>query len=150
VASRANFLPPSTSTSTFRQQLAHSSNSLINAQPGPVRIPKTTLLKETSLGDAHLEESNSFSYPDGENAGSVPEMANDQEHSPRGFGEVNNRTQGKEFYGPAATLAFLLELRRCARAYQESEAQDKANTDCASSIVNFLHGDNEMLAGKTL
>lgn len=84
-------------------------------------------------------------YPDG-NSANHPVLEQDPETSPGGFGEVNNRTQGKEFYGPAATLAFLLELRRCARAYQQqtkphsSEVMLSTNdttVNHASSIVNF-------------
>ncbi len=85
-----------------------------------------------------------------------PDMANDQKTSPKGFGEVNNRTNGKEFYGPAATLAFLLELRRRVRDFHQQTMKSRIDSsaptlkpmDRAPSIVNFLHGDDDILPGK--
>lgn len=117
----------------------------------------------TSLDVTHLNivrlETDYLPYPD-VNFAKPPEIEQDPETSPKGFGEVNHRTEGKEFYGPAATLAFLLELRRCARAYQQQTRSDSGNimlstnddtaADPAASIVNFLHGDDEMLSGRIL
>lgn len=86
---------------------------------------------------------------------SVPETTADQEPSPAGFGEINYRTNGKEFYGPAATLAFLLELRSRAKAFQSQHQLSRLDPVDArigsgrhqSSIVNFLDADDDVPLG---
>ena len=77
------------------------------------------------------------------------ELTSDEETSPQGFGNTNYRTNGKEFYGPAATLAFLLELRSRARVFRRQipSANIKTSTEsrrAKSSLVNLMDGeDNE-------
>ena len=77
--------------------------------------------------------------------------SSEEEPSPLGFGETNSRTDGKEFYGPAATLAFLLELRFRARAFrrQISSVQPRPQKDriqSKSSLVNLMDaGNNEFV-----
>lgn len=75
-----------------------------------------------------------------------------EEPRSKGFGEVNEYTSGTEFYGPAATLAFLLELRARARAFQSQLKQvyhqnlpeAVGSTDSGSaSIINFLYGADD-------
>lgn len=76
----------------------------------------------------------------------------DEGPSPNGFGEVNNHTSGTEFYGPAATLAFLIELRSRARSFQ-SQACDRGSDLKESrkiSVVNFFHSADYDVSGKNL
>lgn len=82
----------------------------------------------------------------------------EEEPSPHGFGEVNKYTSGTEFYGPTATLAFLLELRSRARSFQTKSSQlnsrasargSKLRRSRRLSIVNFFHGDDHATSGIT-
>jgi hypothetical protein len=79
-----------------------------------------------------------------------------QEPSPNGFNEVNKYTSGTEFYGPTATLAFLLELRSRARSFQSqfSQINDHSSgggfeprTSRRMSIVNFFHSADPAVSG---
>jgi hypothetical protein len=71
--------------------------------------------------------------------------------NPLGFGEINKRTNGKEFYGPTATLAFLLQLRLYAKSFQiRSRKRSALGESKGSSIVNFLHGDDDTTPGTKL
>jgi hypothetical protein len=79
----------------------------------------------------------------------------DEQLSPNGFREVNKSTSGTEFYGPTATLAFLLELRSRARSFQSQVNEPNARQPRRSSgssklsIDKFFHSnDNEV--SKTL
>jgi hypothetical protein len=98
----------------------------------------------------HVLTTNVAPYPD---IGDPPVAA---EPSPNGFGEVNTHTNGTEFYGPTATLAFLLELRSRARSFQSqnSEGKNRFTTERPEqresrklSIVNFFHGGDDALPG---
>lgn len=80
----------------------------------------------------------------------------EMEPSPNGFGEVNAHTNGTEFYGPTATLAFLLELRSRARSFQSQNSLNRSELPATRSeqsesqklsIVNFFHGDDSALSG---
>ena len=89
--------------------------------------------------------------------GPVPDQStddtssDDEKPSADGFGETNSRTNGKEFYGPAATLAFLLELRSRARVFQRQSMgkesrrllrrRESSNLP-KSSIVNLMDGED--------
>jgi hypothetical protein len=77
-----------------------------------------------------------------------------EEPRSKGFGEVNEYTSGTEFYGPAATLAFLLELRARARAFQSQLSQVYhqnlpeaigSNNSGSVSIISFLYGADDSL-----
>jgi hypothetical protein len=69
--------------------------------------------------------------------------------SPQGLGEINSRTNGKEFYGPAATLVFLLELLRRARIFRRQISNGPVRSSAKAprnklSIINILDaGDSE-------
>lgn len=86
-------------------------------------------------------------------AGQYPEQpaddtSSEDETSPQGFGETNSRTNGKEFYGPAATLAFLMELRSRAAAVRRKlrpiKTQRKTRrTQSRLSLVNIMDGEEE-------
>jgi hypothetical protein len=88
----------------------------------------------------------------------VSQATTDQEPSPRGFGEINYRTNGKEFYGPAATLAFLLELRFRAKAFQSQHGLSGHSPINArigeghrkTSIVTFLDADDDVPSGMSV
>jgi hypothetical protein len=78
------------------------------------------------------------------------------EPGPHGFGEVNKYTSGTEFYGPTATLAFLIELQSRARSFQTKSSQiirkdstkgSKLGRTQMLSIVNFFHGDDQTTSG---
>lgn len=83
-----------------------------------------------------------------------PDGPDEQQLSPNGFGEVNKSTSGTEFYGPTATLAFLLELRSRARSFQSqfnrpnlrpTRSSFGSNGSRKLSIVNFFHSaDNDV------
>jgi hypothetical protein len=78
----------------------------------------------------------------------------DEQLTSNGFGEVNKSTTGTEFYGPTATLAFLLELRSRARSFQSQINELKAHPPTGNfrpngarkmSVVNFFHNiDNDV------
>lgn len=98
----------------------------------------------------HVLTTNVAPYPD------IGDPPVDAEPSPNGFGEVNTHTNGTEFYGPTATLAFLLELRSRARSFQSqnSEGKNRFTTERPEqresrklSIVNFFHGGDDALPG---
>ena len=80
----------------------------------------------------------------------------EEEGGPAGFGQVNDHTSGTEFYGPTATLAFLLELRSRARILQSQISQMNVRPPQAGrepkgprrlSIVNFFHSDDYVISG---
>ncbi|KAH8817495.1 hypothetical protein F5884DRAFT_830552 [Xylogone sp. PMI_703] len=83
----------------------------------------------------------------------APQAEDDRvvESRSKGFEEINEYTDGREFYGPAATLAFLQELRARARSlksklkqiYLQSFPEDLDSTTSDSvSIINFFHGSS--------
>lgn len=79
-----------------------------------------------------------------------------EEPCPHGFGGVNKYTSGTEFYGPTATLAFLIELRSRARSFQNKSSQLNSKASATGSnlgrsrgmsIVNLLRGDDHVASG---
>lgn len=86
-------------------------------------------------------------------SGSIPaaddqladDTSSEEETFPQGFGETNSRTNGREFYGPAATLAFLLELRSRAATFRRKTRANKPRNQShlaqsRSSLVNMMDG----------
>ncbi|KAJ9614973.1 hypothetical protein H2200_001047 [Cladophialophora chaetospira] len=74
------------------------------------------------------------------------DLSSEEEPSPQGFGETNSRTNGREFYGPAATLVFLLELRYRARLFRRdfSSLQSRPQKKRTKSfLVNLMDGEDE-------
>jgi hypothetical protein len=74
----------------------------------------------------------------------------------QGFGEFNNYTSGTEFYGPTATLAFLVELQSRARSFQTKSMQHSSRISIEGSnqerprrvsIVNYFHSDDPAASG---
>jgi hypothetical protein len=92
----------------------------------------------------------------GKNGAMHSNLSEEEEPSIHGFGEVNKYTSGTGFYGPTATLAFLIKLRSRARSFQTKSTQlnSKTSTPVSNlrrsrrpSIVNFFHGDDHIESG---
>ncbi|KAG8664265.1 uncharacterized protein FPOAC1_013972 [Fusarium poae] len=118
---------------SMRSTVSHARDHL-TTKSGTDRIPLTPTVRQS-------QSQSPTNAPIGDIA---TDSSSDDEASPEGFNETNSRTNGKEFYGPAATLAFLLELRARISAFQRKlrdRQYSRPRTRSRTSLVNLMDGE---------
>lgn len=95
-----------------------------------------------SLDGGRISEPSVMPTPKGSSSQETDSAQPDR--NPDGLGEINQHTEGAEFYGPNGTFHFLSRLRTQAGSQQQPSSQgpSPSKSTADNSVVNLLHSSD--------
>ncbi|OBR05283.1 C6 transcription factor [Colletotrichum higginsianum IMI 349063] len=126
---------------TNSQTTMHQPQSMLpeNLHPSPVSLDEP--IKHEQQQQQHQHQHHSSQPNASDHRQRDDDSSVSSEHDVDGLGQVNEHTEGAEFYGPTGTFYFLARLRSRANTQKQPEAGASGHRK-QSSIVNLLHSSD--------